>query len=54
MVTEKGHQLELDEGFFRLVRVFFRKVPCIVPGGIRQIKELLNEQQAKSSDRNSR
>ena len=46
MVTEKGHQLELDAGFFRMVRVYFRKVPCIVPGGIRQIKELLNEQQA--------
>ena len=41
MVTEKGHQLELDDGFFRNVRVFFRKVPCVVPGGIRQIKEML-------------
>ena len=41
MVTEKGHQLELDSGFFRMVRVIIRKVPCIVPGGIRQIKELL-------------
>lgn len=46
MVTEKGHQLELDCGFFRMVRVLIRKVPCIVPGGIRQIKELLKEQQA--------
>ena len=54
MVTEKGHQLELDEGFFRLVRVLFRKVPCIVPGGIRQIKELLNEQQTESPDRTNR
>ena len=54
MVTEKGHQLELDEGFFRLVRVLFRKVPCIVPGGIRQIKELLNEQQTENPDRTNR
>ena len=46
--------MELDEGFFRLVRVLFRKVPCIVPGGIRQIKELLNEQQTESPDRINR
>ena len=42
MISEKGSRLDLDAGFFRDVRVFFRKVPCIVPGGIRQIKELLN------------
>lgn len=41
MINEKGHHLELDAGFFRMVRVLFRKVPCIVPGGIRQIKELI-------------
>ena len=43
MVTDKGHHLELDAGFFRLVRVLIRKVPCIVPGGIRQIKEALKD-----------
>ena len=51
MVTEKGHQLELDDGFFRMVRVLFRKVPCIVPGGIRLIKEVLSEQE-ENSDKN--
>ena len=36
-----AYDVELDAGFFRIVRVYFRKVPCLVPGGIRQIKELL-------------
>lgn len=54
MIAEKGHRLELDKGFFRDVRIIFRKVPCIVPGGIRQIKELLKEQETKSPDRSKR
>ena len=51
MVSEKGHHLELDAGFFRTVRVLFGEVPCIVPGGIRQIQELLNEQQAETPEK---
>lgn len=41
MVTDKGHRLELDPGFFRTVRVLFRKVPCLVPGGIRLTKSVI-------------
>lgn len=43
MIALNGRRLVLDDGFFRNVRVFFRKVPCIVPGGIRQIKEALKD-----------
>ena len=33
LTNEKGHQLELDEGFFEEISVFGRKIPCIAPGG---------------------
>lgn len=39
LTNEKGHQLELDEGFFEEISVFGRKVPCIAPGG----QELIND-----------
>lgn len=45
LTNEKGHQLDLDEGFFEEVSVFGSKIPCIAPGG----QELIND--AVSDDR---
>lgn len=45
LTNEKGHQLDLDEGFFEEISVFGRKIPCIAPGG----QELIND--AASDDR---
>ena len=40
MMGPSGRMLPLDDGFFRVVRVRRREVPCIVPGGIRQIQDM--------------
>lgn len=44
MTSEKGHKLELDEGFFRDVRTFGGEIPCIVPGGRSLTRDIMNDE----------
>ena len=41
LTTMNGNQLLLDEGFFEDVRVFWKTIPCIAPGGPELIHNLL-------------
>ncbi len=41
LTTKNGTQLLLDEGFFEDVRVFWKTIPCIAPGGTELIRDLL-------------
>ena len=41
LTTMNGNQLLLDEGFFEDVRVFWKTIPCIAPGGPELIHDLL-------------
>ena len=42
LTNEKGHQLDLDEGFFEEISVFGRKIPCIAPGGQKLINDAVS------------
>ena len=41
LTTKNGTQLLLDEGFFEDVRVLWKTIPCIAPGGTELIRDLL-------------
>ncbi|MBQ1406955.1 MAG: hypothetical protein IIY88_02360 [Eubacterium sp.] len=43
MMSEKGHRLMLDEGFFKDVKVLGRSIPCIAPGGQELTSEVLKD-----------
>lgn len=43
LTNEKGHQLDLDEGFFEEISVFGRKIPCIAPGGQKLINDAVSD-----------
>ncbi len=51
LITEKGYPLEFGADMFKTVRVLVGEVPCMVPGGIELIKEVLSEQQADSTEK---
>lgn len=42
LTTGKGHRLILDDGFFEVIKVFRKRIPCIAPGGQELISEVLN------------